>query len=200
MNNITNIKDLSNLINDNFKNSTVEDTYIKFSNQFPDLVNDIHLIFLFDYNINIDKFNGLKKSEINNINIINDSEHKSISRSQQKKLREHILNKFGKCVISGKTGNLRLDCAHIKPFEKCDNKEKYDFNNALLLTKDIHAYFDNYDISINPITYKVEVNHNGENTFLKKYDGKIVDKLNEKNRPYLNHHYKIFLNKKYNLM
>jgi predicted restriction endonuclease len=71
------------------------------------------------------------------------------NRPYQNKLRKYALKKYGKCIISGVKEEMRLDCAHIKPNNECDNIEKCYLENVLLLTHNIHSYFDKYMISIN---------------------------------------------------
>jgi len=113
-------------------------------------------------------------------------------RNYQNLLRQQAFEKFNnKCVISGNDEELLLEVAHIKPVSECkDINEKSDINNVLLLWIDIHKYFDNYKISINPNTGCVETNCD----YFKKYEGKKIN-INIEMKKYLEHHYFKFINR-----
>ena len=82
-------------------------------------------------------------------------------RKYQQKLRKAAFDRYKNCVVSGRPEELLLEAAHIKPVSECDTeKEKEDINNVLLLWHDIHKYFDNYLVSINPETCFFEINNN----------------------------------------
>ena len=77
----------------------------------------------------------------------------------------------GKCII---TGSIKpLEGAHIIPYSECNN---FKIDNGLLLKSDIHTLFDNFDISINPNTMKVELTEEMKNDEeCKKYQNKKIN-------------------------
>lgn len=116
-------------------------------------------------------------------------------RNYQHLLREAVMKIYdGKCVISGCERKRCLEAAHIKPVSDCANEEKTDINNVLLLWMDLHKYFDEYDISINPQTMNVEVNDKCDDyEWLKQYIKNVSIKKDCKK--YLEYHYNKFLEK-----
>ena len=138
----------------------------------------IELVYLIDFDINI-----------NDLLI---ESHEREKRKYQRKLREDALKRYsGECVISGENKQKLLEVAHIKAVKDCENiNEKKDINNTLLLWLDLHKYFDCYAFSINPHTFKVEVNASIEdNLWLKKYNGIKLNCINPKMVKYIYHHY-----------
>jgi hypothetical protein len=159
------------------------DAYIELTkrNYRKDIIN---LVFLLDFNVNVD--------DIEDDIIEKDEKEK---RKYQKELRNKALERYSnRCVISGETKSKLIEVAHIKPVKDCSNmSEKKDIDNALLLWCDIHKYFDAYQISINPINCKVEINDtNEENAWMKKYKGMKLNCVNDNMKKYLEHHYNIF--------
>ena len=63
-------------------------------------------------------------------------------RKQQSKYRHELLDKIPSCVITKVTEDRILEACHIKPFNKCDDDEKYDVNNGLVMTPTYHSLFD----------------------------------------------------------
>ena len=100
--------------------------------------------------------------------------------------RDVIERYNNECVISGT--DMPCQVCHIKPFNKCTDKEKYDINNALILRDDIHTLFDKKEIKINPITMIVEISDNIMNNDKRKeyhrFNG-IKLSLNKKTLQYL---------------
>lgn len=137
---------------------------------------DIKFVFLTCYNYDID------------LEYVTEMEERE-KRQYQKLLRQQTLEKYkNRCVVSGIKENMLLEVAHIKPVSKCDNnQEKSDVDNTLLLWIDIHKYFDDYKISINPETMKVEVKCD----YLVKYNNLKVE-VDEETKKYLKLHYEIF--------
>lgn len=158
-----------------------------YNNLFSDYNNhDIKFVLLVDYNYDIDT--DYKKDM-----------YECEKRNYQQLLRQKTLQRYnGKCVISGISEINRLETAHIKPVYLCDNiNDKKNIDNTLLLWMDIHKYFDDYQISINPNTCKIEVNlNNKDNLWMKEYDGKMIDNLNNDTLGYLESHYKCFTERK----
>ena len=113
-------------------------------------------------------------------------------RDGQINLRKQVLVRDKSCVITGHNSEC-CEVSHIKPFYDCNNEEKYDKNNALLLSSSYHKLFVKYYWSINPKTKKIEISNkvvdNSFPIFLYK-DKKI--KLNEEQLQYMKIHYKEF--------
>lgn len=111
-----------------------------------------------------------------------------------KALKAKALLRDEKCVISGENYPKFLECAHILPVYSCNLKEACDINNVLTLDMRLHRCFDDFDLSINPITCLVEVKQNIENEYLHSFHGKKISNLSDiaiKN--YLPWHYETFL-------
>jgi predicted restriction endonuclease len=175
------MESIDNFIKNNKDKYSFYEIYNKLAAKHP--INDIRLIMLMNYDIDIDEhINKITR----NIEV----------RQYQSKLKTIALKRYNnKCIISGKTRLKCLEAAHIKPVSDCDNlNEKKDIDNILLLWIDIHRYFDSYDISINPTNQRVVVNLNkDDNKWLLKYDNKKIDGLNYNTLKYLRHHYDKYL-------
>jgi hypothetical protein len=76
-----------------------------------------------------------------------------LKRINQYKFRQELIDLYKGCIIT-KVSN--FEACHIVPFSICDNNEKYDPNNGILLKSDLHELFDEYIFSINPETLCVE--------------------------------------------
>ena len=116
--------------------------------------------------------------------------------SQKKELVEEFRNKLlerynNKCIL---TGSKICQACHIIHHAESNNMF---IDNGLLLSYQHHILFDNYVISINPRTLRVEVNDNAnsDDQFINMIDGKRIYIL--KQFPitikYLEKHYKIFI-------
>ena len=115
----------------------------------------------------------------------------------QEEYRTKLINRFDKCIISGMFNDV-CEAAHIVPFSESDDQVSFDINNGLLLNRILHKLFDNYEISINPITLNLEILKTCKNyEFIKIYEDKPIKIL--KNYPdtsnYLHKHYHKFLQK-----
>lgn len=71
------------------------------------------------------------------------------SRIGQGQFRENLLSKYGKCVITGINIPQVLVASHIKPWAACDNRERIDVNNGLILSATYDRLFDSGLISFN---------------------------------------------------
>lgn len=71
------------------------------------------------------------------------------SRIGQGQFRENLLSKYGKCVITGVGIPQVLVASHIKPWAACDNRERLDINNGLILSATYDRLFDSGFISFN---------------------------------------------------
>jgi superfamily II DNA or RNA helicase len=143
---------------------------------------------------------AIQKYIIKQDEIIEDKPKKKITvevrdGNEQQKFKNNLMKLYdGKCII---TGSIKpLEGAHIIPYSECNN---FKIDNGLLLKSDIHTLFDNFDISINPNTMKVELTEEMKNDEeCKKYhnkkiiiDNKYIDDI--KNN--LKVHYAKFLEK-----
>ncbi|WRA40575.1 HNH endonuclease [Helicobacter pylori] len=86
--------------------------------------------------------------------------------------------------------------SHIKGYSDCDEEEKYDLNNGLLLIANADALFDKHFITINEnkqlkFSYLLENNHKLKSQ-LNLNNGIFKDILNDKRMQYLAYHRKIF--------
>ncbi|MCG7497204.1 HNH endonuclease [Vibrio sp. Of7-15] len=69
------------------------------------------------------------------------------SRIGQGKFRLSLLNKWEKCCLTGATLKTALKASHIKPWSQCNNQERLDSNNGLLLVANADSLFDSGLIS-----------------------------------------------------
>ncbi|QQW89932.1 HNH endonuclease signature motif containing protein [Helicobacter pylori] len=86
--------------------------------------------------------------------------------------------------------------SHIKGYSDCDEEEKYDLNNGLLLIANADALFDKHFITIDEnkqlkFSYLLENNHKLKSQ-LNLNNGIFKDILNDKRMQYLAYHRKIF--------
>ncbi len=140
-----------------------------------------------------------------NINIENKEKVKVRDAYLQRLYKNELINESkkifdslkGKCVLE-KLAYPILIASHIKPYVKCDEKEAFDVNNGLLLSKNMDSLFDNgyitFDESGNIIASKnldVDVVN-----YVSKF--KLPDNIyNEKRKEYMDYHRKfVFYDKK----
>lgn len=129
---------------------------------------------------------------------INDERQKRsrevVTRPGQRKFKSELMKAYvGCCSITGCSVEAVLEAAHIIPYlgAKTDHP-----SNGLLLRVDIHKLFDNYYLSINPDTNKVEIARVLKNTYYEKLAGQPLripkSKTERPNPKALSKHYKIF--------
>ena len=70
-------------------------------------------------------------------------------RKRQRDWREKLLSRDKACIITKLKQESVLEAAHIKPCIQCNNKEKFNKNNGLLLSATLHKFFDAGFISFN---------------------------------------------------
>jgi len=171
--------DIIKYIEDNKDKKSCTKLYDELSLNYK--IGDIKFIFLVEFDIDIE-------------NILKEDVEIREKRFYQQKLRKESLKFYdNKCVISGVDRKICLEIAHIKPVCKCDNiKDKIDIENTFVLWIDLHKYFDNYSLSINPNTSKIEIKKDCDDyEWLKSYDDKQLN-MTEKNKMFLQHHYEIY--------
>ncbi len=136
-------------------------------------INDIMIYFNIKYSINIDKYDFSK------------------NRIGQKEFRTGLIERFGRCII---TGSDIFDACHIIPYSE---SEDMNIDNGILLSKTYHDYFDKYIWTINPYTFNIEINYNliDKNDFF--IQNLLIINLNflenyPNMKPYLIKHYEQF--------
>lgn len=70
-------------------------------------------------------------------------------RKKQTQYRRNLLDEMPACVITKVTEDRVLEACHIKPYNVCNDDEKYDVHNGLVMTPTYHKLFDMGFISFN---------------------------------------------------
>lgn len=79
------------------------------------------------------------------------------NRTGQRKFRDDLIKKFKKCPLDNLNASL-CEAAHILPYSNCKNKkEKYDINNGILLSCNMHKAFDRNLFTFDEKTCKVKI-------------------------------------------
>ena len=63
-------------------------------------------------------------------------------RRRQTQYRRALLEEMPACIITKVTEDRILEACHIKPYNVCNEEEKYDSNNGLVMTPTYHKLFD----------------------------------------------------------
>ena len=117
-------------------------------------------------------------------------------RDKQQIFRNSLINKYNKCPISNLSHNI-CQAAHIVPYSKSNNIEKFDIYNGILLSSNLHIAFDKYYFTIDENTCKTIINYNLINYYnetieslgLKDIENIYIKELdNEKSKYYLKIH------------
>jgi hypothetical protein len=98
-----------------------------------------------------------------------------IIRKDQTYFRDELIQKYNSCIVSG-SSSITCEACHIIPYSECDDEDKYNINNGLLLRSDLHILFDKKLIKINPETYCLEL----DNSILQDYNMQDYIKYNNK--------------------
>lgn len=174
---IHNIIELTNEIKNICENKT-----------YNDLLNyDVNVVKLILYNIFDNPPNEI-------IAIIDKLEKKENTVRKQEQLRKLVVERDKYCIVSG----LHPDCceiAHIHPFCDCNENQKYDQYNVILISAHLHKLFDKYLWSINPNTCKIVVSNKckiNKSYQISQYDNKKIN-LPINIIPYLQKHYNKFI-------
>ena len=96
------------------------------------------------------------EEEIKNSPILNDTEKQVIIKARigQGKYRDNLMKKYNHhCVVTGIDTPKLLVASHIKPWRVCDNEERIDTENGLLLSANMDRLFDS-----GLITFTIEGN------------------------------------------
>ena len=93
-------------------------------------------------------------------------------RLEQTEFKKNLLNLYdNKCVISNNDNEDELEACHIIPVSENGD---YSNNNGLILTRNLHATFDNFKWSINPNTMEIEINLNIKSGSIKEYINNVI--------------------------
>jgi len=117
-----------------------------------------------------------------------------IVRQYQNKFRRSIIQKYKKCIITGKD-NFICEACHIVPFSDCNYTDKYNIYNGLLLSSELHILFDNYKMSIDEnckVVFSKDILENNNYKEYHNYHNKIID-LDKKTMENINIHYTKFM-------
>lgn len=105
-------------------------------------------------------------------------------RKGQNIWREELLSRDKSCVITKLEQECVLEAAHIKPFIQCEDKEKFNTNNGVLLSATLHKFFDAGLISFSEKDGKLLVSdfliNSDKNWIIKNSNNFKSIKLNEK--------------------
>ncbi len=119
-------------------------------------------------------------------------------KTEEKKIRnddtfkEEVINKYKRCIITNKPIYV-CEVAHIFPFANCDENEKYDKDNGILLCRELHKLFDDNLMIIDYNTLKLTFNEKILN------DDSLVDYHKYNNTTLKIDISKYFLKKKYSI-
>jgi len=113
-------------------------------------------------------------------------------KTEEQQFKNCIMQIYNdKCIISDRTYNLEV--VHIKPSFLCNNYERYDVGNVLLLNCCVRRFFNDFFISIDPSTSKIKVKKTCKDKSLHTQNDKIIDNLSKSTLKYLEFHYNKFL-------
>lgn len=158
------------------------------------------------YKINIDLLNFIFydkfeyeyiEDEIIEQQIIeNENKEETIEEREKRQdtlYRNIIQNKYKRCMITGKPLFVS-QVAHIYPHKLCNQEEKYDINNGLLLSAELHILFDSTDnkLKIDPetqiISFSKEILEDETMSYYRQYHNKKIN-LDDKQIYYLKKKY-----------
>ena len=77
-------------------------------------------------------------------------------RIHSKQFRDKTINKFKVCAITGISHSI-CEAAHILPYSKCNDFEKDDEFNSILLSANMHKSFDKNYFTIDYETCKIKI-------------------------------------------
>jgi len=111
-------------------------------------------------------------------------------RLQQGKFRKELMMIWEGCSVTKVTNPRLLTASHIKPYNVCEEKEKYDGNNGLLLTPVYDKLFDSFLITFNSKNGKIKISKELDLMELKKLnitgeEQLRTDRLTASTRKYL---------------
>jgi len=109
------------------------------------------------------------------------------ARCGQGKFRKSLIEHWGECAVSGADKIELLIASHIKPWSVCNNQERLDMFNGILLSPNLDKAFDYGLISFNDDgTILISREFNCYEDF--NIDNESTIKLQENHKPYLQYH------------
>jgi hypothetical protein len=119
---------------------------------------------------------------------INPKYEEKEKRQNQFLFRKELEERYKHCVISN-SSIITCQACHIIPFAECEEKDKYNVSNGLLLRSDLHVLFDKKLLKINPDTLQIEISKEiledeNNNKIYGEYHNKKI-KVNSKSLPFL---------------
>ncbi|MGK9185338.1 HNH endonuclease [Priestia filamentosa] len=143
---------------------------------------------------------GVIALDSDHIQIIDDTPHVALPsekqylskvRTTQGKFRESLLKASPECKVCGMNIPELLVASHIKPWKDCNDEERIDFYNGLLLCPTHNAAFDKGYISFNTIGKIVISNYlSKQNKKLLGLDDNIQIQLEDRHHYYIDWHMK----------
>ena len=114
-------------------------------------------------------------------------------RTGGSKFRETIINKYQTCPLTGISSI--CEAAHIYPYSNCNELEKYNENNGILLSPNMHKAFDKNYFTIDENTCRIIILNNtyNNNIGLENIKNKYISQLD-------NFESKLFLKKRNSLI
>lgn len=85
------------------------------------------------------------EEEIRTCQTLNETEKKTIIKARvgQGMFRQNLIKKYNyHCIVTGIDASQLLVASHIKPWSVCDNEERIDVENGLLLSANMDRLFD----------------------------------------------------------
>jgi len=125
----------------------------------------------------------------NNYDYVLDDMRDEHKKRRDDKFKKDVKYRYNEsCIITGNDMD-SCDIAHIVPFCDSTEFEKYDVDNGLILSKDLHALFDKNLLKINPDTLIIEISpeklQNKKNTCNQYHGLKINVNLTKNTIQYL---------------
>ena len=147
-----------------------------------------------NYNNPIDDLEEYKVSYIS----LSKTEQETVvqSRVGQGRFRNNLINYWKGCAVTGCKMISLLRASHIKPWRDCNNEERLDTYNGLLLIPNLDSAFDNGLISFNNEGF-ILISNKLDKKALKKLginEEMKIKKIDKRHKQYLEYHRKeVFL-------
>jgi len=175
---VINCDELFNTIS-NLTPTEYNNKYNELINIYPNNKDKIDLVFYDLYNYETEIRENIEET-------IEETTEEKIKRKDEQ-FKKEVRDYYETCIVTGRSLSV-CEVAHIFPFKKCEDKDKYNKYNGLLLCCDLHQLFDNNLIKINTIDFKLIL----DEQILKdktledyhKYHGKILN-IRTESREYL---------------
>lgn len=133
------------------------------------------------------------KNDNNNNNELSKIDFELKEKRRDHRYKEKIKHNYEyKCCVTGVPVE-ECEIAHIIPFSRCLEEDKYNSYNGIIFSANIHKCFDKYYFSINN-KKEVIVHPNilTKNYSITKYNGYIIKNIPEQSLKYIQQHYDIF--------